>query len=39
MELEEHFDIVIPDEFGEKTWIIGDVTNGVLQLLVSSRPP
>jgi acyl carrier protein len=33
MELEEHFDISIPDEFGEQIRTIGDVTDGVLQLL------
>ena len=33
MELEEHFDISIPDEFGEATHTIGDVTDGVLKLL------
>jgi len=38
MELEEHFDISIPDEFGETTHTIGDVTDGVLQLLTGATP-
>lgn len=37
MELEEHFDISIPDEFGDKTRTIADVTDGVLQLLTTAR--
>jgi hypothetical protein len=28
---------MIPDEFGESTRTIGDVTDGVLQLLAASR--
>ena len=36
MELEEQFDITIPDEFDEKTRTIGDVTDGVLHLLAVS---
>lgn len=38
MELEEHFDISIPDEFDKKARTIGDVTDGVLQLLAVSSP-
>jgi acyl carrier protein len=33
IELEEPFDISIPDEFSEQTRTIGDVAVGVLQLL------
>ena len=33
MELEEHFDISIPDEFDKTARTIGNVTDGVLQLL------
>jgi acyl carrier protein len=36
MRLEEHFDIVIPDDFGESARTIGEVTDGVLQLLAAS---
>jgi acyl carrier protein len=38
MELEEHFDLSIPDGFDEKARTIGDVTDGVLQLLAGARP-
>ncbi len=38
MELEDHFDISIPDEFDEKTRTIGDVTDGVQQLLAGTSP-
>jgi acyl carrier protein len=37
MMLEEHFDISIPDEFGEEMRTMGDVTDGVLQLVTGSR--
>ena len=37
MELEEHFDIAIPDEFDEQMRTIGNVTDGVLQLLGKER--
>ena len=37
MELEEHFDISIPDEFDKTARTIGDVTDGVLQLLAGSN--
>ena len=37
MELEEHFDISIPDEFDKTARTIGDVTDGVLQLLAVSN--
>jgi acyl carrier protein len=36
MRLEEHFDIAIPDDFGERARTIGAVTDGVLQLLAAS---
>ena len=36
MELEEHFDISIPDEFDKRARTIGDVADGVLQLLAAS---
>lgn len=37
MELEEHFDISIPDEFDEQMRTIGHVTDGVLRLVEVSR--
>lgn len=37
MELEEHFHISIPDEFDKTARTIGDVTDGVLQLLAVSN--
>jgi acyl carrier protein len=37
MELEEHFDIAIPDGFDEQMRTIGDVTDGVLQLIGKER--
>jgi acyl carrier protein len=37
MELEEHFDIAIPDEFDEQMRSIGDATDGVLQLIEKER--
>jgi len=37
MELEEHFDISIPDEFDKTARTVGDVTDGVLQLLAVSN--
>ena len=37
MELEEHFDISIPDEFDKTARTIGDVTDGVLQVLAVSN--
>jgi len=33
MQLEEHFDISIPDEFAENIGTIGKVTDGVIALL------
>lgn len=33
MEIEDHFDISVPDEVSNDMKTIGDVTNGVLQLL------
>ena len=33
MEIEEHFDISVPDEAGEDMKTIADVTDGVIQLL------
>jgi acyl carrier protein len=38
MELEEHFDITIPDDVGEQMRTIGEVTDGVLQLLAGRAP-
>ena len=37
MEVEEHFDISIPDEAGENTRTIGELADGVLRLLAGSR--
>ena len=37
MGLEEHFDIAIPDGFDEQMRTIGNVTDGVLQLLGKER--
>lgn len=39
MELEEHFDISIPDEFDEQMRTIGHVTDAVLRLVQASRSP
>jgi acyl carrier protein len=36
MELEEHFEISIPDDFGERISTIEDVADGVLQLLTGA---
>ena len=36
MELEEQFDISIPDDFSDQARTIGDVTDGILALLVQS---
>ncbi len=33
MELEEHFDISVPDGFGDTVQTIGSVTDGIMQLL------
>ena len=33
MEFEEHFDISVPDELAEKAKTVGDMTDGVVQLL------
>lgn len=38
MEIEEHFDITIPDGFEERARTVGDVTDGVMQLLTGSGP-
>jgi acyl carrier protein len=38
MNLEEQFDISIPDEFGEQVRTVGEVTDGVLRLLAASDP-
>lgn len=37
MNLEERFDISVPDEFGEQVRTVGEVTDGVLQLLAASE--
>lgn len=33
MELEEHFDISIPDEFGDTAKTVGDAVDGIMRLL------
>ncbi|MCC6124028.1 MAG: acyl carrier protein [Pirellulales bacterium] len=33
MEIEEHFDISIPDEISEQTKTVGSIVEGVMQLL------
>ncbi|NQU21941.1 MAG: acyl carrier protein [Candidatus Nealsonbacteria bacterium] len=33
MEIEEHFDVSVPDELGEQARTVRDVTDGVLELL------
>ncbi|MCE5268704.1 MAG: acyl carrier protein [Planctomycetaceae bacterium] len=33
MELEEHFDISVPDELGEQAKTIGQIVDGVMKLL------
>jgi acyl carrier protein len=38
MEIEEQFDLSIPDEYGEKVRTVGDITDGVLQLLGQPNP-
>ena len=38
MEIEEEFDVSIPDEYGEKVRTVGDMADGVLQLLGQSSP-
>ena len=35
MELEEHFGISVPDEFGDQVKTIGNITDGVLRLLAA----
>ncbi len=37
MEIEEHFGVTVPDELGEKVRTVGDVVEGVWQLLRASR--
>ena len=32
MELEEHFDIIVPDTMSEQARTVGQVTDGVMQL-------
>ena len=36
MELEEHFDVSIPDEFAETARTVRDVTDGMMQLLAQN---
>ena len=36
MEVEEHFDISVPDEVGEQIGTVGDIADGVVQLLRQS---
>ena len=36
MEVEEHFDITIPDEIGDGNHTVGDITDGVIELLARS---
>lgn len=38
MQLEERFDISVPDEFADRVRTIGEVTDGVLQLLIAAEP-
>ncbi len=33
MEVEEHFDISVPDDQGQDTHTVGDIADGVLRLL------
>ena len=33
MEVEEHFDLTVPDEADQATLTVGDIVDGVLQLL------
>jgi acyl carrier protein len=33
MEVEEHFDVSVPDDVGERIRTVGDIADGVLQLL------
>ena len=33
MELEEHFDVSIPDEFGDTAKTVGDAADGIMRLL------
>jgi len=37
MEIEEHFGITVPDDLGEKVRTVGDVVEGVWQLLRGPR--
>jgi acyl carrier protein len=37
MEIEEHFDISVPDEVGERVKTVGDVADGVLAILARIR--
>ncbi len=39
MELEEQFDVSIPDDFSDQARTIGDVTDGILGLLAQSAGP
>jgi acyl carrier protein len=38
MELEEHFDITIPDEIEQEIRTIGDIVDGVMRILSHSQP-
>lgn len=37
MEVEEHFDVSVPDEFAERVRTVGDIADGVLQLLGQAK--
>jgi acyl carrier protein len=37
MEIEDHFGITVPDELGQKVRTVGDIVDGVWQLLRVSR--
>jgi len=37
MQIEDHFAITVPDDLGEKVQTVGDVVEGVWQLLRGSR--
>jgi acyl carrier protein len=38
MELEEHFDIIIPDEVEQEIRTIGDIVDGVMKILSHPQP-
>lgn len=38
MELEEHFNITVPDAMSEQARTVGQITDGVVQLIVVGEP-